>query len=294
MAWRMANFDATAVDLSALKGHHFSPLVHSYSERDSILYALGLGIGHDPCSADQLRFVQGDHIVAVPTMAAVVASPTEWMREPDLGIDWKKLVALSHHLDILHPFPAAATVRSHVVVTDVFDCGASKGALIHWERELVDHKTGVRLALLQAKALARNNGGFEGPSAPARTLDVEAVEPPAMTLIWPTQPMQGLVYRLSGDRNPLHSDPAVAAVAGFERPILHGLCTLGICGFVIAMRLGTGGAALKTLSGRYSGVVYPGETLLVDVWGDPSHVRFRCRVQERNVVVVEQGIARCL
>lgn len=283
-----------APDLSRLKGHRFATVEHSYSERDSILYALGLGIGHNPCSSEQLRFVQGDQVVAVPTMAAVVASPTDWMRDPSSGIDLSQLVALSHHIEILCPFPAAATVHSRVTVTDVFDRGASKGAVIHWERELFEASSGTRLAVLRARALARNNGGFGGATPPLRTSDALLSETPEVTLEWPTQPIQGLLYRLSGDFNPLHSDPMVAAAAGFERPILHGLCTLGICGFVLGTKFGGGDVApLKAISGRYCGVVYPGETLLIDAWGEASQIRFRCRVHERNAVVVEQGTARC-
>ena len=291
----MADVVATApLDLNRLKGHRFAAVEQSYGERDTILYALGLGIGHAPCSSTQLRYVQGDRVVAVPTMAAVVASPTEWMRDESWGIDWTQLVALSHQLEVFRTIPVAATVRSHVTVTDVLDRGASKGAVIHWERELVDASTGMTLAVLRAKALARNNGGFGGPLAPPRTSDEVPGEPPEVTLQWPTQPMQGLLYRMSGDLNPLHSDPMVAEAAGFQRPILHGLCTLGICGFVLGAPFGGGeDAPLRAISGRYCGVVYPGETLLIEAWGEPSRIRFRCRVYERNVVVVEQGTARC-
>jgi acyl dehydratase len=237
--------------------------------------------------------VQGDRVEALPTMAAVLASPTEWMRDPVLGIDWSKLVALSHHVETFHTLPTSGNVRSQVSVTEVTDRGPARGAVIHWERELTEEASGVRLAVLKAHALARNNGGFGGkPPASYTPLPAEA-GPPDETFQWPTLPNQGLIYRLSGDMNPLHSDPAVALAAGFERPILHGLCTLGICGFVIMTQGPSATASLQSISGRYTGVVYPGETLSIDVWRNSQMVRFRCRVAERNVVVIEHGTARC-
>ncbi|RYF39705.1 MAG: 3-alpha,7-alpha,12-alpha-trihydroxy-5-beta-cholest-24-enoyl-CoA hydratase [Comamonadaceae bacterium] len=281
-------------DLGRLKTRDFGTVVQTFGERDCMLYALGLGIGGDPCSAEQLRFVQGSPVAVLPTIAAVLASPGEWMREPSVGLQWERLVALSHHLEIHRPIPLSGTVCSRVKVTDVFDRGAGRGALIHWERELTDASTQGCLAVLRGRALARGDGGFGGRPPPVTVRDSELEGPAPIRWRWPTSPMQALVYRLSGDFNPVHADPAVAKAAGFDRPILHGLCTLGIACFAIVSHVCQGDpVALKSISARYTGVVYPGETLEVQIWNDASTVRFRCRVEERDSVVVDGGAAQC-
>lgn len=281
-------------DLGRLKARDFETVVQTFGERDCMLYALGLGIGSDPCSAEQLRFVQGSPVQVLPTIAAVLAGPGEWMRDPSVGLRWERLVALSHHLQIHCPIPASGTVCSRVKVTDVFDRGAGRGALIHWERELTDASTHACLAVLKGRALARGDGGFGGCAPPVIARDPEPEGPAPIRWRWPTLPMQALVYRLSGDFNPVHADPEVAKASGFDRPILHGLCTLGIACFAIVSRVCHGNpAALSSISARYTGVVYPGETLEVQIWNDGPTVRFRCRVEERDSIVVDGGAAQC-
>ncbi|MET4577670.1 MaoC/PaaZ C-terminal domain-containing protein [Ottowia thiooxydans] len=284
-----------APNLDLLKARNFPPVSQTFGERDCILYALGLGIGNDPCNVEQLRFVQGTRISVLPTIAAVLASPGEWMRDPSLGIKWERLVALSHHLEIRRPIPSAGTVHSHVKVTDVFDRGENRGALIHWQRELIDASTQECLAILKGLALARENGGFGGHAPPVAKREPEPAGPPQVCFRWSTLQMQALIYRLSGDLNPLHSDPEVAKAAGFEKPILHGLCSLGVACFAIVSKVCRGDtSALKEISARYTGVVYPGETLEVQIWHEGPNVRFRCRVEERDSVVLEGGTAQCL
>lgn len=281
-------------DLGWLQARDFETVLQTFGERDCMLYALGLGIGSDPCNSEQLRFVQGSPIAVLPTIAAVLASPGEWMRDPSVGLHWERLVALSHHLEIHLPIPASGTVCSRVKVTDVFDRGAGRGALIYWERELTEASTHARLAVLRGRALARGNGGFGGCPPPVIERDPEPDGPAPIRWRWPTLPMQALVYRLSGDFNPVHADPGVAKAAGFERPILHGLCTLGIACFAIVSRVCHGNpVAVKSIFGRYTGVVYPGETLEVQIWNHGSAVRFRCRVEERDSIVVDGGTAHC-
>lgn len=284
--------DGKRADLSRLAGHVFPCLTQVYDERDCILYALGLGLGQDPCAPEQLRYVQGDAIAALPMMSAVLASPTEWMRDPELGIAWQRLVALSHRMEFHRALPARGVVRSCTRVSDVYDLGP-KGALILWERDLVDAASGDLLAVLKAAALARDNGGFGGAAAPARARGQAPTTAPALRFRWQTQPIQGLVYRLSGDMNPLHSDPEVARQAGFDRPILHGLCSLAICGLGVIGTVCAGRPErLATLAASYAGVVYPGETLEVDIWPDTTEVQFQCRVLDRGSLAVTEGTAR--
>ncbi|WP_144637475.1 MaoC/PaaZ C-terminal domain-containing protein [Bordetella genomosp. 13] len=284
--------DGTRADLSRLAGHAFPAVTQAYDERDCMLYALGLGLGQDPCAPEQLRHVQGDPVATLPMMSAVLASPTEWMRDPALGIVWQRLVALSHRMEFHRALPARGVVRSQTRVSAVYDCG-SKGARIHWERDLVDAVSGDLLAVLKATALARDNSGFGGAPAPARPRGQPPAAAPAFRFRWRTLPIQGLVYRLSGDMNPLHSDPDVARQAGFERPILHGLCSLAICGLGLIDTVCAGRPVrLRALSASYAGIVYPGETLEMDIWPDTEEVQFQCRVLDRSSLAVAEGTAR--
>ncbi len=263
----------------------------SYAVRDTRLYALGLGLGQDPQDAWQLAYLDPSEPVVVPTQAAVLAGASDWMRDPRHGIDWRRLVALSHRLEWLAPLPASGTVRSRVEIGEVFDRGADRGAILHWRRHLFD-QDGRPLAVLHARALARGNGGFGGPASPREALPTPP-GPPAVVWRWPTHPAQAQWYALSGDDNPLHRDPAVARAAGFVRPVLHGLCSLGICCLAL-LRASESQPRTRwrSLSGRYAGVAYPGETLQVELWPDAgARFRFRCRVVERDTVVIDDGEA---
>ena len=262
-----------------------------YSVRDTHLYALGLGIGQDPCDEDQLVCLRTINPAVVPTQVAVLAASSAWMRDPANGIDWKQLVALSHHMEFDRDLPAHGQVESKLVVTDVWDRGPGNGAIIDWTRELFA-EDGERLATVQGRVLARGNGGFGGtPSTQHRIPAPEGV--PEWSVTWQTHPGQAQLYALSGDDNPLHREPNVARAAGFPRPILHGLCTLGICNFVVARKAAEQGRMLE-ISGRYAGVAYPGETLRVDIWKpqQDDEYRFRCTAVERDAPILEDGVAR--
>src|SRR5690606_19344992 len=162
---------------------------------------------------------------------ATLASPTAWMQDLRYSIDLTQLVALSHNLEIFGQLPPTGSVTSYVRVTHVYDRGHGKGAVIHWERDLVLNEPGQLISRMHARALARGNGGFGGEPSPKRNRKIAPERPPDYSVEWQTGKAQPLLYRLSGDRNALHADPQVAADAGFARPILHGLCTLGIVAF---------------------------------------------------------------
>jgi len=257
-----------------------------------MLYALGIGIGNEPADPLHLRFVYENGLLSVPTFAATLGSPAAWMWEPDSYIDGKHLVALSHDLEIFHELPTAGTVISQVRVTDVFDRGREKGALIHWERDLTDVASGKLLSRMRARALARGNGGFEGPPPPGRTAERIPERPADFQEKWATTRAQALIYRLSGDANLLHVDPAVAQEAGFKRPILHGLCSLGIVSFLI-IKIACAGdpGQLRRISARYAGIVYPGETLCIELWREETCWVFQCRSDEHKHLVLDGGVA---
>lgn len=271
---------------------------HAYSARDTILYALGLGLGRDPLDAAQLRHTYERELVALPGMAAVLASPGFWMRErTELGIDVVKLVHGEQSLTLHHPLPAAGCVVGRSRVLRVVDKGPGKGAVVHVEKHLTDADGGRALATCEQVLFLRGDGGFSAQGVtsdePAPPLPATPDTPPDRTLDLPTRPEAALIYRLSGDLNPLHADPAVAARAGFPRPILHGLATWGmVCHAVVAERCGADVAQLHRFAARLSAPVYPGETLRLELWQlGPDEVALRARVTERDVVVLSHGRA---
>lgn len=276
--------------IAALRGKQFAPERQDYEVCDTQLYAMGLGIGHDPCDPYQLAYLREESPQVVPSQAAVLAASSVWMRDPDNGIDGTQLVALSHRIELKRELNARGSVVSRLRVKDVWDRGPGRGAIIDWIRELFG-EDGKRVAIVEGRALARGNGGFGG--APPERQAIPAPEgEPGFMVTWPTHPAQALLYALSGDRNPLHLEPEVARAAGFPKPILHGLCSLGICAFVVARAVAQqeGSPRVQGISGRYAGVAYPGDALRVDIWKSRSdQARFRCIAVETNTPVIEDG-----
>jgi acyl dehydratase len=284
------------IDVATLKSWPFTPVRQSYTHRDTILYALGLGLGQDPLDAAQLRFTYEQGLQALPTMAVVLASPGFFAKDPRTGIDWVKLLHGEQELELHAPLPSAATVEGLTRITRLVDKGAGKGALMYSEREITDAQTGLRLATSRSVSFMRGDGGFSASGQPAdeapppRPATPET--PPDSVFEWKTRPEAALIYRLSGDWNPLHADPEVARSAGFRAPILHGLCSFGVSGWAIVRALAGGdGSRLRAIGTRFASPVYPGETLRVEMWRRGDAVQFRTRVVERDVVVLSHGTA---
>lgn len=283
-----------AIDYEALKARHFPEKEQSYSSRDVILYALGLGFGADPMDEAQLRFVfeEAEGFAAVPTMAVVMAGPGFWVREPDSGIAWQKVLHGEQGLEIHAPMPVSGTVIGRTRIEEVIDKGEGRGALIYIAREISDKATGRALATARMTTFARADGGFGGPSGPVKPVHQLPERAPDMAVDIATRPEAALIYRLSGDPNPLHASPAVAREAGFDRPILHGLCSYGVAGRAILETCCEGDPSrLRRLDLRFSSPVYPGETIRTEIWRDGGEVSFRARVVERDVVVLNNGLA---
>ncbi len=286
-----------AIDVAKLKAWPFKDIEQRYSERDTILYALGVGIGHDPMDTDALRYVYEDGLQALPTIGVVLGYPGFWAKDPATGIDWVKVLHGEQSLELHAPLPAAGTVIGKSRVTALVDKGAGKGALMYSERDIVEAASGQLLAVSRSVSFLRGDGGFaaagqksdDAPPPRAATPDT----PPDHVCELTTRPESALIYRLSGDYNPVHADPAVARSAGFERPILHGLCSFGVSGHALLKTLcGWDAARLKEIGCRFSSPVYPGETLRVEMWQRGEAVQFRTRAVERNVVVLSHGSAR--
>jgi acyl dehydratase len=262
------------------------------TSKDAILYALGLGIGSDPMDPDQLAYVYEDWLKAFPTQATMLCRPPLWFKDPAYGVDWQKFLHAEQSLVMHRPLPPQGKFTGTMRVTGLYDHGPDKGAYIYQTRTLTEVGSDDPIATMTATGIARGNGGFGGPPPPATERPTLPQRDADVVCDLPTLPQAALIYRLSGDPNPLHIDPAVAKRAGFERPILHGLCTFGMAGHALVKSLcGYQAETLASLSARFSAPVIPGETIRTEMWVDGANVAFRCTVVERGVVVLNYGKA---
>jgi acyl dehydratase len=188
--------------------------------------------------------------------------------------------------------PPDGEVIGQTQITGIVDKGPGRGALLYTTRTIVDAASGAALATLAATSFARGDGGFGGPQGPAKPVHAIPARLPDFAIESPTLPQAALIYRLSGDYNPLHADPEVAKAAGYERPILHGLCTFGIAGAVILRVVcASDPKRLRSIDARFSAAVFPGETLRTEVWLDGEIASFRSFVAGREALVLNNGRA---
>jgi acyl dehydratase len=258
-----------------------------------MLYALGVGCGGDPLDESELRYVYEDDLVALPTMVTVLGYQGFWLKDSGLGVDWRKVVHGEQAITIHAPVPTSGTFIGRSRITGLIDKGKDRGALLISERDIIAKESGTHIATLVSTSFLRGDGGFGGPSGPTPAVHTLPEKPADATLDIPTLPRQALIYRLSGDMNPLHADPKVAAVAGFRAPILHGLCSFGVAGRALA-KLACGGDAsrIKHMQVRFSSPIYPGETIRTEIWRNGAEISFRSRCVERDVVILNNGLAR--
>ncbi len=211
------------INYATLKSWPFADVEHAYTARETMLYALGLGCGSDPTDPDDLRFVYEEGLCALPTMAVVLGGPGFWLRNEKTGVDWRRILHGEQGLTLHRPLPSAGTVIGRTRIKDIIDKGAGKGALMFSERLILDKASGEPIATLASTTFMRGDGGFGGPAGPAPDPHPLPPRAPDAALDTATLPQAALIYRLSGDMNPLHADPKIAVAAGFPRPILHGL-----------------------------------------------------------------------
>ncbi|WP_075219270.1 MaoC/PaaZ C-terminal domain-containing protein [Acuticoccus yangtzensis] len=258
--------------------------------RDCIIYALGLGYGMDPMDEEELAFVDETKLKVMPAIANVLAMAPHWMSRPGTSVDYSRIVHGEQAVRILRPLEAGRTVTAKTRVTDVADKG--KGGLIVTERTIVDAETGEAHAVVRQSAYSRGQGGF-GRKQTTAPLAAEPIpeRAPDRTVTLATLPGQALIYRLSGDYNPLHSDPASAARSGFPRPILHGMATFGMaCRALMRALCGNDPARVLAQEGRFSAPVVPGETLAFAIWDvAPGVAAYEARVPERDALVLTNG-----
>ena len=257
--------------------------------QDTALYNFSIGLGQDPMDTAQLDFVYEPRLRAMPSMAVVLGYPGFWIRDPGTGVDWVKVVHGEQSLILHQPLPVEGELTGVSRVTGIVDRGAGKGAMVYSSREVHD-AAGTLLATLEMTTFARGDGGYGGPAGPVKAPHPEPEGAPDITVDLPTRPEAAIVYRLNGDFNPLHIDPDIARAAGFERPILHGLCTFGVvCHALMRTLCDYDPARFGRMDLRFSSPVYPGETIRTEIWRQPGGAAFRARVVERDKVVVSNG-----
>lgn len=248
-------------------------------------------MGRNPRETGELPFVfEGNGLKVMPTqICAVVRSPI-FARA---GLDQTKIVHGGQRVELHRPLPAAAELIATSWVSDVQDKGAGKGALVVAITEVsLAASPGDLLCTLTSAVFARGDGGVGGPARAATEVQVPPSRAPDHVANFPTSPDQALLYRLTGDRNPLHASPAFAARAGFAAPILHGLCTYGIaCKEILASLCGYDPAAIESYDARFTAPVLPGEQLRTEIWVEGSDVFFISSIEACGTVVLNHG--RC-
>lgn len=272
------------IEPDAVFRYDFGNPCQTYTERDAVLYALGLGLGADPLAEADLRFMDERNLAVVPSFAVTLCTPGMWIRDPALGVDFGKLVHVAQWAEFPAPLPPAASVRGSAKVVSLTDRGAGRGAVLVLEREIADSTAPRTYCRLRQTLLLRGDGGFGGEPAP-RESAFETSRAPDAVQEFRTSPRAALIYRLSGDWNPLHIDPQAAATAGFPRPILHGLASYGMAGIAVSRALGRDIAAVAALSCRFAGVVFPGDTVSFRAWAEGDFgARFDAHVGDRKVL----------
>ncbi len=264
---------------------------YSWTDREVMLYAYGIGMGADPMDQKELSFVNEGYytpreLKVVPTYASVAA----WGASAG-PIDVNRVMVVDGERDITfhRPLPVKANITADSSILGVFDKGKDKGAVI-LRKTVLKNEKGEDLATLIASQFARGDGGFGGPSEGQPEPHPIPKRAPDMSVDISTRPDQALIYRLCGDRNPLHSDPEFAKKAGFDRPILHGMCTYGLsCRAVLQTYADYDPLAFKQHAVRFSAPVFPGETVSFDLWKDGNVISLEGRVKSRNVTVIRNG-----
>jgi acyl dehydratase len=273
----------------SLVGEPSEPQTRSWDSKDALLYAVGIGAGlGDPLT--ELEFTtensEGIEQKVLPTYAVLIAQARATRSLGDF--DRAMLVHAEQAFELHRALPVAGTVRTTATVTGIYDKGS--GALVVTENVAADADTGEPLITSRSSTFIRGEGGFGGDRGPSDSWEKPGREPDHR-VVYETRPEQALIYRLSGDRNPLHVDPKFAARGGFSQPILHGLCTYGVTGRALLHALcDSDPARFKSMSGRFSRPVLPGESLTVSIWrADGSGTAVFQTTRQDGTVVIDRG-----
>lgn len=259
--------------------------------RDSMLYALSLGLPFDD-GLEELPYVYEKDAVVFPTMPVILGRPDGWQDLPGAGVTRAMIVHWAQRLEVVAPLVPNQQVVSSNRIAEVLDRGPHKGGVIILERHLRDAATGALLATSESTVLCRADGGFGGAREAQRPYEPAPEGEAEGSIILPTDRRSAMLYRLNGDYNPLHIEPAFATRAGFERPILHGLCTYGVVAAGLRRLFDLPvDTKLKRFEARFSRPILPGAAIRIETWGTPGDLRFRARDDESGSVILDFGKA---
>ncbi|MBT3702767.1 MAG: 3-alpha,7-alpha,12-alpha-trihydroxy-5-beta-cholest-24-enoyl-CoA hydratase [Alphaproteobacteria bacterium] len=273
-------------------GFEIADADRSYTERDTILYALGVNLGLDPSDEGDLKFLFEQDLTALPGFSNVLAHPGFWLQDPKLDIDWVKVLHAEQFVTMSRPLAASGTVRASYRVMGITDKGDGRGAILYYEKTLRDVDSNDEICRVVTGVFCRGDGGCgdhgEVPDPLTSVPDGEA----DIVVRSVVDKRAALIYRLSGDYNPIHISPAIAAKAGYDRPILHGLCTMGVAGHVLLQEMAGGDPAkFGGYACRFSRPVFPGDTLRTEIWNRDGGASFRVIAEDRDEVVLDRGSA---
>lgn len=282
------------IDVDQVKGYQFPLKQFVYTERDVSLYALGVGAAADPMDADELKFVYefSPKFTPLPTMAVTFPFDAIGTITSVPGMHFNPMMLLhgEQRLELLRPLPTRATLTNQATIRAVYDKGS--GAVLVIEATSLNEQ-GEAVCRNTSQVFIRGLGGFGGERGPSGARNVAPERPPDAVFRQKTLENQALLYRLAGDPNPLHADPTMAALGNFPRPILHGLCTFGFAGRAVLKQFaGNDPSRMQSIECRFTRHVFPGETLVTEMWqADEEKVLFQVRVEERDEVVLANAAA---
>nr|WP_325248379.1 MaoC/PaaZ C-terminal domain-containing protein [Amylibacter sp.] len=280
------------LNVDTLINYPFPEIVTELTPRDACLYALGIGIGANPTDPAQLRFVNENGcgeigFRAVPTQPLTMGF-FRWVLTPGLGLDVNRVVHGEDRITLHGPIPTTGRVVSKFEIVSVEDKGEGRGAVVHCRWVTRQEGSDTAFATVEMKNFCRGDGGCGNAGAPSPITtsipDTRASREATVNI----RPDAALLYRLSGDLNPLHIDPAYAKSAGFDRPILHGRCSLAIAARAV-WESTCPPEAIKQISCRFTAPVYPGESLRILMWDGENNVHFRALSCETGKTVIDNG-----
>lgn len=279
-----------ALNYDELMANAVVDIPFSYGDRETMLYALSIGLGRNPLDRKELShvFEQGAALQTVPTFATVLVPD---MFPPDLGWDYSQVLHIEQRLRLYRPLPVAADLMINRRIAAAYDRGPNRGAMVLFEAEARLASDDTALFTLGNTILARADGGFGGPRGAGPSPHRPPRREPDLSCDLKTRRDQALLYRLNGDRNPLHADPELAREVGYPAPILHGLCSYGIaCHAILQTICDYDSTLIRRFDARFSAPVLPGDTITTDMWQDGNIVSFQCSVKDRGVVVIKGGL----
>lgn len=282
-----------AINYEALMNYRPAPVNVTYTRRDTMFYALSIGIGMDLADPGQLQYVYEKNLAAFPAMASVLGWTMRTKEENErFGIDAKMVVAADQRIIIHKPLAPEGTLVSQARTREVIDKGQGGGAIVQSAREL-KNESGELVATVEGSIFVRGHGGFGGKVTTTPEPPSVPEGAPDKVCDLPTAPNIALVYRLNGDVNPLHADPEHAKRVGFPGPILHGLANYGIAAHaIVKTAAGYDASRFQSMEARFVKPFFPGETLRTEMWLRGEDVFFRCLSAQRGEVVLNHGLAK--